>query len=519
MLNWYNITRRQAKLYLGYLCLLGIFTKPFFLRTELLGNFSSYQTVFGMIAQRYLTSSFENIFRPEIFSIENGRPSLELIFFPLVSFIGAGLTAFFGGNLDLWGRFASVAASVGTGLLLYRVARLGATRLLALSAVFFYTISPYVIVYGRNFQNEALALFFLTLALFFLLRDLYKESRWLIAASGISFGLAVTLRLHFILFVPFFFYLSFKNVKHLPFRLLFWTAIMLLLPVIWHAQAWYLQNRLDYIHTTLFFQAEAGKTFPHPLLLQSKFYLRLIKDLTFWAAGPIGFIIAAIGILRGPKNSVWTWFFFLLSALLIPFLIPQKFVDQHFYLYPVVIPFSLLAAAGAEVLLISLRRKGIILIMLAALIASFLTAWNPAFKRNAQDLSIFPACRFIQANTKHNEIIIAAHGSSGDLLYYSNRLGWGFSINPHERESLNVYMTIPGLNHISEIDLKKRNQAFLDSVSWLEYLRSQGAKFFFTSNRLELDQNPALFQHLKSKYRSLSGDSDPFYAFRLENDV
>lgn len=507
------MTLKREHLWLWGILILGILAKPFFWRAELLGNFSSYQTVFGMIAGRCQAAHFHNLFRPELFLLENGRPALELIFFPLVSVLAAGMKALFSGPLDAYGRFVSVAASTLNTLVLYRLWAKRGEKTAGLFAAFFFSFAPYVWVYGRNFQNEALAALFLSLTVLMLDDPVRVLSGRRIALSALCFGLSVTLRFHFLLLTPAFLAVFLPQRRFSRFAV--WLVLAGALPAAWHAHAWLVQQTSDSVHTTLFMQTGAGKTFPHPLLLQSGFYLKLFRDLVFWCAGPLG-LVCAMAALRGRFDFLKTFSLALLgSAFLIPILIPQKFTDQHFYFYPAAVPLSLLAGAGAARISAHLKRPVVAVLVILSFLLSLVVSWRPAFDVPAKDRAVLQTGRFIRSHVPADARIIAAHGSSGDLLFYGDRLGWGFSILPARDRAISVYMKMKGLNRISNADWETRNRAYADSVSWLEYLRGQGAEYFITSTRAELDANPGLLRHLKSNYSQISGNDSPFYGFQL----
>ncbi len=510
-----GMTRGQASLALFAVLLVGAAFKPFFWRIELLGNFSSYQTVFGMITERYLGNGFSNIMRPEIFVLENGKPSLELIFFPLVSLLAGFGKLLFGCGADFWGRFVSVAAATLNGLVLYRIVRLYASRLAAVASVFVFSFSPYVLVYGRNFQNEALAMLFLSLAFLGAAHARKTAALADIVCSALALGFAALLRLHFILLAPALL-LFFLDCPGRRFgRICLWVITASLLPLAWHLYAYVLQQRLDYVHTTLFMQAHVGKTFPHPLLLDPQFYKRFLWDVVFWGANPLGLLCGVLGLVCARSHVRFRWGMVAIMALSIPLLIPKKFVDEHFYLYPLVLPLSVLAGMGVQKALARVSSIVGPMLIVLSMILSVRIAWNPAFKVPGEDACVVPAAEYIQRMTLPTDWVIACHGSSGDLLYYARRLGWDYAVNPNSKETLSVYMQIKGLNKITEVEWARRNRCALNSVDWLEYLRGQGAKYFFVAARAELEKNPVLLRHLKDHYTMISSPNDPFYGFKL----
>ncbi len=501
----------------------------------LIGAFSSYQTIFAMIAQRYVDTGFAHMLRPELFMIEEGRPALELIFFPMVSLLAALLQALAAVSLDFWGRAVSVAASCVNTWVVYRLAREYGGRPAALAAAFFFLFSPYVWTNGRNFQNEALALLCLSAGLYAILRSKSKNAWPWLGLSALLLGLAGIMRVHFLFVLPALL-LFFPRECRWGKRAV-WFAAVLVLPLAWNAHDWYLQNRLPNVHSTMFMQLQVGKTFPHPLLLDWRYYAKFAENLIYWAIGPIGFLFLLkaagcmvplqrskgarsfpTGAAKGPYNLPLHWLFFACLSWLTVLLIPQKFEAQHFYGYAAVLPMSVLAGRGFAACMAGKRRGMVVALLIASAGISALPAWARNIKVTAYDGAVLPAADFLRKNTPADALIIASHGTSGDLLYYGRRLGWTFVMLPATDRPLSVYMLIATKGGPSEEACLKRNEAYRNTVDWLEYLRGQGAGYFIVSQRAELEANPDLMKHLQQHYRRISMDTDPFYAFDLSEE-
>ncbi len=509
------MSRRRAVRWLVLLVGTSALIKLCFGPIALVGQFSSYQTVFGMIAKRYVDTHFQAGLRPELFAIEWGAPLLELIFFPLVSLLAAGLKILAGGDMDLWGRTVSVAALSLNVWVVYRIVRLNFSRAAALWAGFFFAFSPYAWVYGRNFQNEALAMLFLCAALYLAAKPGVCGARrtWIIF-SALSFGIAGVLRIHFLVLLPAF-YCFFPSRDSLR-RKLVWTAVALVIPALWHVHDYCLQNQYPNVHSTLFMQMEVRKAFPPPLLLKPSYYWHFANNLAFWAVGPVGFICAAMGwwSLRALRQR-WRWGLLLVLSWSVVILASQKFMAQHFYAYMSILPMGVLAGVGLA--RIGERSGKIALAAVAGLawLGSLGVAYRAAYTLSDLDRAIFPAAQFIAQNIPRDDWVIASHGSSGDLLYYGDRLGFTFLILPHTDRPLGVYMRIATAGGPSQKEIVRRNKAYTNSIDWLEYLREQGAKYFVVSRKSDLEANPALLNHCRTQYRVVSAPSDPFYAFYL----
>jgi len=505
------MNRKQAFWALTLITIIGIILKPFFWRYELLGSFSNYQSILGMMAERYLVNGFTNLFYPEIYSIINGKPAFTLIYFPLVSFFAALGKLVLGGSLEIWGRFVSSMGGVGTALLIYRILRhFKASRIIGLAAVFFFTFSPYIWVYGRNFQNESLALLFFTLSFFLLCRFSKNGSKFSFLFSALSLGLVVVLRLHFVFLAPVIFFWLPKDKRLLNFIL--FGMLSALLPILWHGHAWFAQQQFNNIHTTLFYQLQVGKTFPNPLLVDPKFYVMMLRDLVFWVAGPLAFVLVLVGLLN--KKRILKWGGMIVLTILFALLVPKKFVDHHFYFYPLVLPFSALAGYGFSWLINRFRWPLVTLMLIASVLVSVRVSWGPGFERTEDDWSLLNASKFIKQNVDSDDWIVASSFGSAVLPFYS-RPGWTFRINPHHKKEYNDYMVIKGMNGITEEEWQKRNDAYENSIDYLEYLKEKGAKYFFTSTRKDMEKNELFLNYMNKNYEKITSDNDSFYGYKL----
>ena len=478
----------------------------------LIGNFSSYQTIFGMIAKRYEANCFWNIWRPEFFPLESGSPILELIFFPLVSLLAAALRTIFGGNMDFWGRFVSVAATAATTLLVYRISRLNFSRAAAVSASFIFAFSPFVLVYGRNFQNEALALLFLSASLYGVMKT---NNATILLLSAISLGVSGALRLHFLFVLPVLL-LFFPKDTHWTTRA-FWILASISIPLAWHMHNWHLQNTLPNVHSTMFMQLQMGKTFPHPLLVNPPYYLHVLKSIVGWTIGPVAFVFALTSIeMLGKQKVLRKWIALSVFSWATVVLIPDKIMAQHFYGYAATLPMSVLAGPA---LAYALQKMPLLTFGIAVplmLLSSLAITSRPTHHVSPSDLNVFPAADFIRQSIPKDELVIASHGASGDLLYYGDHLGWPFSILPHKDRPLSVDMKIRIRGGPSQAKFDARNAAYRNSIDWLEYLHGQGARYFVVSSLQALEQNPALQEYLANRYTLISKPSDPFCAYHLQ---
>jgi len=375
-------------------------------------------------------------------------------------------------------------------------------------SAFFFAFSPFVWVYGRNFQGESLALMLLSLSVYGILRPSW---RW---CSGLAMGVSATLRLHFLAVVPAL--LCFFPAPSKVRSKVVWTIVCLVIPILWHAHNLYMQNHYPNVHSTMFMQLQMGKTFPHPYLLKPRYYLFFLKNFVGWSAGPVGFVFAAWAMWQTLRGSTRRrWIFMLALTWVVVILIPDKFYVQHFYAYDSILPMSILAGVGLSHWLKKRSAFTLEAVLALALGTSFVIAYHPTYKVTTTDLAVFPAAKFIHDVVPKDALLIASHGASSDLVYYGDHLGWPFSILPHTGRALSVDMGIRIRGGPSQAEFDERNNAYRNSIRWLEYLRGLGAKYFVVSQQEDLNANPALKEYLDSHFELISKSHDPFCAYKL----
>lgn len=497
----------------GLVILLGLVIRGFGIARPLLGNFSSRATANAMIAKNFLTSGYD-FFHPRINIIINGKPAIDLIDFPFLSYLVAFLYKFFGFSIDFWGRITAVFFSGASMVLLYLLVKKFFDKKHAFFSLLFFILSPLSIVIGQSFQSDMPALFFSIALIYSFSEWLDKERFSMFLLSLISGSLVLLLKPQNIyLFLPLLFLLYYKYKLCFLRKWEIWMlGLFMFLPsVFWNYHAYKLSLKYDNVIGTLY-RSIGSESFPSPLLLSPLFYKTLFDSLAGIVLTPFGFTLVFLGFLTKFQERRQRMFFFWFSAILIYFLIiPRKIMDLNYYLLPILPPAGVFAAKFLRVFLLKsvsqlfLLEKPIskLALFIFVLGTSMRYAWNPAFVTPLEDRAVVRAGKMVQKLTPKEAKVIAAHGTSWDFLYYCDRYGWEFEINREELAS-----------QLKDNSLNK----YPDPISWLEKLRREGAEYFATVDMEKLNRHKNFKNYLYSNYKLILKDEE-FVIFDLRRKI
>lgn len=116
--------------------------------------------------------------------------------------------------------------------------------------------------------------------------------------------------------------------------------------------------------------------------------------------------------------------------------------------------------------------------------------------------------REIQHLTKPNDRIIASHGSSCDLLYYTGRMGWTFDLE----------MQNHGFEKHERI-LRQVEKGYGDSVQWLEYLRRSGANYLVIVDKDLFKKQNVFSEYVVRHYPQVDTTQNSFLMFDLSKQI
>lgn len=506
----------------GGICfrLLG-FKQPF------LGNFSSYQTLWAMMARFMAREHFLDLLNVKLNVLMAGKPSLHLLAYPVSAFVAAIPYAIFGGSLELWGRLQAVFFSILTVAVLYFFVKKIFTKTIALAAAFIYAFSPVSVIYGQSFMDEACSVFLVVLALYMLYNDYERSSPWRFLISAFAASFAVLCRIHTLyLLIPaaYIFYLSYGRLFFLRPKPILYVLIVLFIPFLWYGYTLYATLCYDNVYTNMFVQMLYTKGRQLTYFLSFNFYKTLFDYVSGIDFTPLGFVALIIGIVamagrpQHERGFLYAW----LGAVMLLFLIlPQKVTDHNFYTLHLIPVGSVFAALSFSELL-TLKFWGVqrtkILLCIGAigifLLLSFRYTLHPLTVILPENKEVLKAAKEIQRITGKDDRIVAARGTAGDLLYYCDRNGWSFSL-VNKGDNTSKWFIINRWDKLSDAECKRRNEAAKDPVSYLEYLRGEGARYFVVSYPPEFLALKTFSSYMDGHYRQLSPEPERYLIFDL----
>lgn len=492
---------------------LGILLRMMGISRPLLGNFSMYQTANGMIAKFFIENHFSTLLYPQVNILVGGKPGLHLLAYPISPLIASSLFSCWGGSIDFWGRFQSVIFFGVSSVYLYLLVRTLINEKIALGSLVVFGLAPLTLIYGQSFQNEMATVFFSLVFIFHWLRFTRKASLadFIASSTGLS-GVFVTRPNCIYLLVPALF-LALKNhfdQKSSARTLLNLGLITLggsLVPALWYWHVWRVSNSAPNIHSTLFAQLMVRSSFGSPLVFSSEYYKSLFDTLAGIALTPIGFTLFIVGILSGIEKNREKRIFILWCAsfLLTSLLIPRKLIDHNFYLLHLVVPASPLISDGFYRLVSSLKenlqnqKRFIFFFLVISFMVSSRYALNPAFKTSKKEKQFLEIARQVKSITDRQKSRVIVQGTH-TLLYYSDRMGWGFDIN--QRSDISDYYKYMNWQKLPPDLWKFRNEALKDPRKTLEYLRKyEGATHFVVVDPEEFQKASDFASYMSAHFR------------------
>ena len=435
----------------------------------LVGNFSTKNVVYAMIGRNWAEGR-AGIFFPRLDCLTDGQRSLHMLEFPVSAYLAATAWKTAGGSLDVWGRATSVAFITASVILLLLFVRRRHGLEAALGAGFCLALSPISVIYGQSFMLEASLICFTVATFYFLDRWLLGGRAIWLAMSAACFALLLLTKIYMlVLLLPlgiavihaklcrsrpettltrsasevgkFFPRLRFGlvyDVSDLPgsgisARRKLAAGLLLGLAIVpaatWYWHAYHAADPggpyADHIFYSVRDSASVHRP-PHPILRSADFYRQMLDDLTGVVLTPVGFMLLLAGFLDRESRRYGAW----LAAMgVLVLLLPLKFHEMNYYHMAVLPPLCVIAGLGWRVVHRRIRPTATasVLLVLVGLIFSARYSGRAAFVTPHEDRAVVAAGRAVQQLAEADEPVVTMHGSTIDLLYYSNRPGWALS--------------------------------------------------------------------------------------------
>jgi hypothetical protein len=491
------------------------------------GHFSSYQIVSASMARNMLKENFSELLLPKTDFMIGKKKSMPLNQYPFHSLFAAAGARVFGGSIEFWGRFQAIVFSLLSVLLIGLIAASVFSPLAGWVSACLAAFSPFTLIYGQAFMSESSSLFFMLLSVYLLLAGSRRgegAGLWRSAIAGFFFSLAVTGRIHFLLILPvlagrILFAGDAKKTRIVPAGVFLLCAMAL--PLAWYVFTYFVSIRSDNIHTNLFLQLSGRKLGDQNYLMNPDYYRHVFDILTEKFVTPLAFPFIVLGCLlsggaagkdpgRDRVALVWG---IILGALMI-FLFPQKVMVHEFYLY-VLFPFAVIfCGLGISRMMeaFPVLRKGtvILLLMILYLACSSRYFLHPIFKYPSEDKKILPMAEAIRENSRPDDWFIVLGRGFSESVYYADRPSWDMNLDLVGKP-LAYFFKDPRFSGADFKKLDALENAMKDPVTWLNYLKDQGARYLIAPRAGDLSGCAVLESYIREHFKKIPTSQDLFF--------
>jgi hypothetical protein len=362
----------------------------------------------------------------DLSNIQSGKDNPQgwrMVEFPLYQTAGACLFKIFGHfSLEVWLRILTIAASVGTVVLLGLMA--------GLLPAFVFAVLPYSVYYGRTILPDPQMVFWAMLSLWLLSKK--KGLSWT-ALSGVAAALALLSKpmAIFILFPSI--YMLWKKYsfsKHLIIGLLVYWIIGLLPLVLW--RKWILQFP-EGIAVNSWLLNGNGIRFKGAWF--HWLFATRLGDLIlgFWGLIPFG-----LGLALAPsKKEGWIFRWMGVGALLYLIIFATGNVQHDYYQILLIPVIAVFVAKGLRV-----TRYGLGIVCFIFMLAFSWFTIRTYYWINRPD--IVEAGKAADARLPKDAKVIAPYNGDTTFLYQTQRQGWplGFEIDKKIAMGATAYVTV-----------------------------------------------------------------------------
>jgi len=401
----------------------------------LLDNHAWRQADTASMAANFLQSGFYPPW-PQL-DYDGPPPNFAELEFPLLPLLTAAAWKLFGQS-DVIARGWAVLFSSGTLVMIYLLGRELYDRKSGLLAMAFFGLNPMAIYYGRSVLPDGPMLFFMTAAVYFMVRWLRNQFSWEFILASLCFALAVLSKLPaLIAAVPL---LALGYQKHGPNVVKtrnFWLFMLIgfVPPLIYYLSAHYFSST-QYVSGILQLQGT---------LRPDMEYLR--KRLEGMVTAPLLIIALSAPFLRRARGGnlfLWSW----LAILAVYTLSVGAKIQLEYYLLPLLPPLCVLA--GGALGYFWGETPGIISILLIFGLCLH-TAGKSLEHYYDFNAGLITQAGLVEKATKPGDLIIISD-ERPMLFYYSHRKGWRLlpgrqtpqSVEKMHQEGAKLFVIVPG---------------------------------------------------------------------------
>ena len=366
----------------------------------------------------------------DLSNIQSGKDNpmgWRMVEFPLYQAAGAGLAKTFPQlSLEIWLRLLTIAASVGTTILLGRMA--------GLLPAFVFAVLPYSVYYGRTILPDPHMVFWAMLSLWLVSR------RWTLL-GGIAGALAMLskpMAVFLLLPIPYLLYMQSGFSKKTLFRLFSYSLIAFLPLVLW--RRWIMQFP-EGIPVSSWLLNGNGIRFKGAWF--HWLFATRLGDLIlgFWGLIPFG-----LGLAMSPnKKETWAFRWLGAGALLYLIIFASGNVQHDYYQILLVPVVAIFVGKGFRTM-----KPWIAIVSFLFMISFSWFTIRTYYWINRPE--IVEAGRVADAIIPKDAKVIASYNGDTTFLYQTGRQGWplGFEIDKKIAMGATHYVTVSPSDHDGE---------------------------------------------------------------------
>lgn len=479
-----------------FIIFIGLTLRLWKLDIPLLEFYPSRQIQTANITKNLIEDNF-NFLYPRVDYFGPSTP-YYLIEFPGYNLAVSLISALFGGFEDIHGRIVSILSYILASIFLYLLVKRALGNNVALYSITFFSLSPLNILTSRAFQPDEMMLFSSIACIYFLHIWFFGKKHKFLLISALFFSWALLLKVTIAVFLsPLILYVFLRSSKKglNNYFLIAIFAVSFIPALLWYFRSYS-------------FSVANGGLFASDYRLVNWFDPSLLLTYSYWANIfgfelnlvflPVGLLLFVVGILLKTRKGI-EFFYLWLTGIIVYFLVFNRHVMTHEYYHLPFVPVgSVFIALGAEKLISSiwggsffmeiLKRRIIFELMFLIIFIVFMlpTVLSRAYRPIDRFKNVVETGTRIKELTEQSDLVIGSMDGGPSLVYYSERTGWGFEV---DRDKVRKHFA-----------LIKLDQNVLDSISYLEVLRGQGAKVFASSYKEQFLANPKFSTYMYNTY-------------------
>lgn len=502
--------KNRALIIFIIIILLGLAIRLVGINRPLVGNFSSRQVLYAMVARNFIDCGYK-FFSPTLDIIRNGSPWVNYADLPFISYIAGVASHLSGFTIDFCGRSLSVFFFLLSLILLFKLCKFLWGDNIALFASFFFCICPSAIIYGQSFLMDMPAVCFSISAIYYALLWQHKKDirYFLFSSCAMALGMLLRLQVAFLILpIITIFSKDQKDIRTLLFKphIYLYLSIAFVVPLSWYTYGYIMAAKLESAASIIPLTAKVyGRGFPDPLFFNPDFYRRVLDMYSTKVLGPFIFIFFVFGIFL---KKIWSEFrfvgFWFLAVALFFILFPLKLYDLNYYSLHMTVPACIIAALMAKTLWGNIKNipyfssyfiKSAIIIIIVGSCVRYAVA--PAFRTPAEDKNLVKTGLIADELLPKEAFILTVHGTNPALLYYSHRKGWPFYVRGLDPQT-------PG----TKSKMLTEGELILNPIETLKKRIEEGASYLVVLDKEELSANSEVYGYVRSKFKLIYNDKN-----------